>query len=216
MPESGLKDKVDQMSGQDWNVTDAGECEPCRTAREWDLLETPYRFHRFLTDVEDVLKQSTAEDQCDCLLDLRRLVRKLVLNSYWLQTQRPDPADTEVAFLNLYDEIGYPLTVQIETLIPGAQSSIHNHGTWGIVAVLQGEGDNTCWRRSPDSGYPDKIVQAAARTLTPGDIVSFTPAAIHRLQAVGEATLVTFNMYGETHSKQRFEFDPLTHQAKNY
>jgi len=41
--------------------------------------------------------------------------------------------------LNLYDEIGYPLAMQIETLQSGAKSNIHNHGTWGIVAILEGQ-----------------------------------------------------------------------------
>ena len=202
---------------QDWSVTEDGQCQPCSTPRDWDLLETPYRFYRFLTEVEDSLNQATTAHQCECLPDVRRLVRKLVLNSYWLQTQRPDldPA-AEAAFLNLYDEIGFPLTVQVETHVPGAKSSIHNHGTWGIVAVLQGQEKNTLWKRSPEPEWPDKIICVAEQTLTQGDVVSFVPAAIHSIQAVGEEPLVTFNVYGETESKERFEFDPFTHQAKNY
>lgn len=205
------------MSGKDWIVTNDGQCSACPTPRDWDLLETPYRFHRFLTDMEDVLKQSQVVDAGGCLPDLRRLVRKLVLNSYWLQTQRPNltpPAET--AILNLYDEIGYPLTVQIETHLPGTKSPVHNHGTWGIVAILQGQENNTFWQRSPTSAQPDKIAQIAAKTLVYGDIISFTPAAIHSIRAVGEEPLVTFNIYGETHSKQRFEFDPIAHTAKHY
>lgn len=202
---------------QDWNVTAEGQCRPCPTPREWDLLETPYRFHRFLTQVEDALKQAITDHQCECLPDIRRLVRKLVLNSYWLQTQRPEPdSKTASAFLNLYDEIGYPLTVQIETLVPGAESSVHNHGTWGVVAVLQGQEKNTLWQRTPDPILPDKIKWVAERTLAYGDVISFVPEAIHRIQAVGKEPLVTFNLYGETESKQRFEFDPTTHQAKRY
>ncbi|MBE9101277.1 cupin [Vacuolonema iberomarrocanum] len=202
---------------QDWSVTEDGQCQPCPTPRDWDLLETPYRFYRFLTEVEDSLNQATTVHQCECLPDIRRLVRKLVLNSYWLQTQRPEinPA-AEAAFLNLYDEIGFPLTVQVETHVPGAKSSIHNHGTWGIVAVLQGQEKNTLWKRSPEPEWSNKVVCVAEQTLTQGDVVSFVPAAIHSIQAIGEEPLVTFNVYGETESKERFEFDPITHQAKNY
>lgn len=203
--------------GRDWTVADDGQCHECPTPRDWDLLETPYYFHRFLTEVEDALKQATTEHQCDCLPSLRQLVRKLVLNSYWLRTQRPESSGvTGTALLNLYDEIGYPLTVQIETHPPGSQSTIHNHGTWGVVAVLQGYEKNTLWRRVPELGWPDKIVCSAVKTLTCGDVISFIPTAIHSIQAVGEEPLVTFNLYGETQSKQRLEFDPLTHQAKHY
>ncbi|MEL6319398.1 MAG: cupin, partial [Cyanobacteria bacterium J06626_14] len=180
-------------------------------------LETPYRFHRFLTEVEDVLKQTTTAHQCDCLPALRRLVRKLVLNSYWLQTQHPEPSrNAEIAILSLYDEIGYPLTVQVETLLPGAISSVHNHGTWAIVAILQGQEKNTLWRQIPESKFPEKIIRVEEKNLAYGDVISFTPEAIHSIQAVGEKPLVTFNLYGETERKQRFEFNPITHQAKHY
>lgn len=205
------------MSGKDWLVTDNGQCSAYPSPRDWDLLETPYRFHRFLTDIENVLQHSSAEDARDCLPDLRRLVRKLVLNSYWLQTQRPKlfpPATT--ALLNLYDEIGFPLTVQLETHQPGTTSPVHNHGTWGIVAILEGQENNTFWRRSPTATHPDAIAPTAHQTLAYGDVISFTPAAIHSIQAIGAVPLVTFNLYGETHSKHRFEFDPIAHRAKHY
>lgn len=202
---------------QDLNITEDGQCLICPTPREWDLLETPYRFHRFLTDVEDSLNLATTEPQCDCLPTLRQLVRKLVLNSYWLRTQRPKPSLTSpTAILNLYDEIGYPLTVQIETLVPGAISPIHNHGTWGIVAVLQGQEKNTLWQRVPEPAFPDRITCVAEKILECGDVISFVPGAIHGIQAIGEKPLVTFNLYGETQRKQRFEFDPSTHRAKHY
>lgn len=205
------------MSGKDWIVTETGECCHCPKPREWDLLETPYYFHRFLTEVEDVLKQATTEHQCECLPQLRHLVRKLTLNSYWLQTRRPEePQTTDMAILNLYDEIGYPLTIQIESLAPGARSSIHNHGTWGVVAVLQGQEKNIFWRRTPRPTFPDQITPVTETILSCGDVISFTPEAIHSIQAVSEELLVTFNVYGETHRKQRFEFDAIAHQAKNY
>lgn len=206
------------MGSQDWNAIATGDCQPCKTPREWDLLETPYRFHRFLTDVEDILKPCfTVEEQSRYLSDLRRLVRKIVLNSYWLRTLKPDLSDTSnTAILNLYEEIGYPLTVQVETMKSGAQSNIHNHGTWGIVAILEGQEKNTFWRRTPEPDWPDKITPVADKILTPGDVISFLPDAIHHIQAIDDVPLVTFNMYGETHSKHRFDFDPMTHTAKHY
>lgn len=203
--------------GNDWMVAEDGRCQACPMPREWDLLETPYRFYRFLAEVEDVLKQATTAHQCDCLPALRRLVRKLVLNSYWLQTRRPEPSqNAEIAILNLYDEIGYPLTVQVETRLPGAISSVHNHGTWAVVAILQGQEKNTLWQRIPELELPHKIACVEEKILKYGDVISFTSEAIHSIQAVGEKPLVTFNLYGETERKQRFEFNPITHRAKHY
>ena len=198
---------------QDWMVTDNGQVQACATPREWNLLETPYHFHRFLTQVEDVLKEALDED--NCLPAIRHLVRKLALNSYWLQTQHPSTL-SDVAIQTLYDEIGYPLTVQTNTYPPGAVSPVHNHGTWGVVTLLKGQEKNTFWQRTPTPEFKDKVTPVEEKIFHPGDVISFSPGAIHCVEAVGETPLVTFNLYGETHSKERFEFDPKTHQARNF
>jgi predicted metal-dependent enzyme (double-stranded beta helix superfamily) len=194
-------------------VTELGQWQVCKSPREWDLLRTPYRFHRFLTEVEDVLE--AAIDEADCLPQLRLLVRRLITNSYWIQTQYIEPSpDIGTGVIMLYDEIGYPLTVQIATFLPGIQSSIHNHGNWGVVAVLKGEEKNTIWKRTADPQFPDGVDATAELILLPGDIISFTPGAIHSVEALGDEPTVTFSIYGETHHSKRFEFDPVAHTAK--
>jgi predicted metal-dependent enzyme (double-stranded beta helix superfamily) len=106
--------------------------------------------------------------------------------------------------------------VQIATSLPGTRSFIHNHGNWGIVAVLKGEEKNTIWKRIRDPQFPDRIEATAEGTLLPGDIISFTPEAIHSIEAISDEPTVTFSLYGETHHSQRFEFDPIAHTAKNF
>ena len=203
------------MKYRDLLVTEAGQWQVCKPAREWDLLRTPYRFHRFLTEVEDLLE--AAIDETDCLPQLWLLVRRLITNSYWLQTQytEPDP-DTGTGIIMLYDEIGYPLTVQITTYLPNTRSAIHNHGNWGIVAVLKGEEKNTIWQRTPVSQFPDWVEPISEVRLLPGDLISFTPGAIHSVEALGDEPTVTFSIYGETHHSKRFEFDSVTRRAKNF
>ncbi len=201
--------------GQDWLITDNGQCQACPTPREWNLLETPYRFHRFLTQTEDVLRDQIESETC--LAAIRRLVRKLFVNSYWLQTQYPELSTLKDVFIQtLYDEIGYPLTVQTNAYPPGVVSPIHNHGTWGVVAVLKGQEKNTFWQRSPTEEFRDRVIPVGEKIFHSGDVISFTPSAIHCVEAVGDSPMVTFNLYGETHHKARFEFDPKTHQAKNF
>ncbi|MDB9528319.1 cupin domain-containing protein [Oscillatoria sp. CS-180] len=203
------------MQGQDWMASDDGQVRACTPPRDWTLLETPYHFHRFLTQVEDVLKETAHED--DCLSAIRHLVRKLALNSYWLQMQHPELSTLDdIAVQTLYDEIGYPLTVQTNTYPPGVASPVHNHGTWGVVTLLKGQEKNTFWQHTPTPEFKDKVMPVEEKVLRPGDVISFSPGAIHCVKAVGDTPLVTFNIYGETHSKARFEFDIKTHQAKNF
>lgn len=207
------------MNNRDWLVREDGNCNRCKSAREWDLLRSEYRLHRFLTEIEDVMNQALEKGQTevDFLPDLRRLVRQLITNSYWLRTQVPEPCTkTGTSIIMLYDELGFPLTVQTETVLPGRGSPIHNHGTWGIVAVLKGQQKNVFWKREPSSNFPDNIEKVGEQILTEGEIISFTSDAIHHIEAVGEEPSLTFNLYGETNASKRFQFDVESRLAKPF
>ena len=203
------------MQGRDLFIAENGQYQICKSARTWDLLRDNYRLYRFLTELEDVL--NNVEDQSTRLPEIRMLVRRLIINSYWVQSQflQPD-LKTGISVLLLYNELGFPLTVQTVTFAPGTNSNIHNHGTWGVVAILKGQEKNTFWRRSSNSDFHNKIEKVGEINLSPGDIVSFTPQTIHQVQAIGEEPTVTFNIYGETNPKQRFEFDITNHSAKKF
>ena len=203
------------MQGQDLFVAENGQYQVCKSARSWDLLRDNYRLYRFLTEVEDILKN--VEDESTRLPEIRMLVRRLIINSYWVQSQSLQPdLKTGISVLLLYDELGFPLTVQTVTFAPGTTSNIHNHGTWGVVAILKGQEKNTFWRRSSNPDFPDKIEKVGEINLSPGDLISFTPETIHQVQAIGKEPTVTFNIYGETNPKQRFEFDVINHIAKKF
>jgi predicted metal-dependent enzyme (double-stranded beta helix superfamily) len=206
------------MMIRDWLVTDEGDCQARPSAREWDLIRNNYYFHRFLTDVVDLLDRVAIEaEQWDYLPQIRTLVRKLLINSYWLKTQYLEPSSqTGISIQTLYDEIGYPLTVQNVTFAPGVVSPIHNHGTWGVVALLKGQEKHTFWRRVNDPKFPDKIKPVGEKILNPGEIISFSPGAIHQVEAIGDEPVVTFHLYGDTFSKLRFKFDLATCSASNF
>lgn len=201
------------MKSRDWLVTGHGKYQACKSPRQWDLLRDNYRLYRFLTELEDVL--NCADDESS-LPEIRLLVRRLITNSYWVHQKLDPNPQTGTSVKLLYDELGFPLTVQVVTFLPGVKSPIHNHGTWGVVAVLKGEEKTTCWQRSPSLEFPDKIESTGEIILEPGDIISFTPDAIHSVEAVGDEPTVTFNIYGETDPKKRFEFNQVSHSAKSF
>jgi predicted metal-dependent enzyme (double-stranded beta helix superfamily) len=203
------------MQGRDWLLTGDGQYQVCKSARSWDLLQENYRLYRFLTEMEDVL--NGVSDESSHLPEIRILVRRLIVNSYWVRSQYLEPSPTTgTSVVLLYDELGFPLTVQTVTFAPGTHSNIHNHGTWGVVAVLKGQEKNTVWQRTKTPDFQDKIESTGEIILSPGDIISFTPDAIHSVQAIGDEPTVTFNIYGETDPKQRFEFDAVTHSVKKF
>ncbi len=198
------------MSNQDWHVTNNSEC--IKPSPEVLVPEpiVPYRLYRFLTDLEEILLRDT--DDGIRLQKISPLVRHLLDNSPWIELQflPPDP-ETGWSVTMLYDEPDYPLTIQLVSWMPGMVSPIHNHAAWGLVAILSGQEKNTFWRRSPQTG---SLEPAGDRILSPGDVITFMPDAIHQVEALGNEPVISFNLYGETEFDRRFEYDPETGAAQ--
>ncbi len=182
---------------------------------EPELPEHPYRLYRFLTDLEDILLR--IPDDRDRLKAIFPLVRKLLMSSYWLQMEyyTPDP-EKGWSVKTLYKEPDYPITIQTVAWLPGNVSPIHNHATWGIVALMDGQEKNRFWKRSPNAEHPHKIELIDEYNFIPGDIIGLMPDAIHSVEPLGEEPTITFNIYGETDFPERYEFDSVKHTVKHF
>lgn len=183
--------------------------------QETELPVDPYRLFRFLTDMEDILLK--IPNDRDRLQAIMPLVRHLLTSSYWLQMEYDLPSPkTGWSVKMLYREPEYPLTVQMVAWQPGGMSPIHNHGAWGIVAIVSGTEKNRFWKRSPTPEHRDRLELIGEQILEPGEIIGFMPDAIHSVESVGDEPTISFNIYGETNYKQRYQFDTKNHTAKNF
>lgn len=210
------------MTNQDWHVTQQSQC----IVPNQDVLVeepiVPYRLYRFLTDLEEILLKDS--DDTIRLQKICPLVRHLLDNSPWIELQflLPDP-NTGWSVNTLYDEPDYPLTIQMVTWAPGVASSIHNHGTWGLVGILSGEEKNTFWQapetfpdQDSEQGSKNGLHKTGEQVLGPGDIITFMPDAIHQVEALGDEPVISFNLYGETDFERRFKFAADTGEAKPF
>ncbi len=184
------------MAGSDWLVTGDGKCEISESIGRYEITSEYYRLYHFLNDLDSILKREP--DDRIRLQYIRPLVRRLLMSSYWVQnTFRPPEENTGWSLLKLYDEPFFPWTIQTAVWTPGMVSPIHNHATWGVVAVISGHEKNTFWRRLPNSQTQDAVEKVSDRILVPGDVISFTSDAIHCIETVSEQPTVTLNIYGE-------------------
>jgi predicted metal-dependent enzyme (double-stranded beta helix superfamily) len=195
----------------EWLVDQRGEALVLQPFSLEVADDRPYRLYRFLTEVEDIV--TTLIDPIEQLQAIVPRVRRLLTGS-WLEIMPilPDP-DLGWEVVTLYDEPLFPLTVQMVAWAPGTQSPVHNHGCWGIVALMSGQEHNQFWRRSPTDESPDRLEVTGETIVDPGQIITFLPEAIHQITALGSTPTISFNLYGETDYDQRFEFDLDSNQA---
>lgn len=199
---------------ENWIINNNSQPEPYYP-QETELPFDPYRLYRFLTDIDDILL--SIPDDSDRLKAIIPLVRHLLTSSYWLQMEYDQPSPkTGWSVKMLYKEPEYPLTVQMVAWQPGGLSPIHNHASWGVVALIDGAEKNRFWQRSPTTEFPDHLELVGEQTLQPGDIIGFMPDAIHSVEAVSDEPTITFNLYGKTNYKQRYQFDNSKYTAKNF
>lgn len=200
------------MPNYNWLVTDDGACKSFGTI-DHEPPERTYRLYRFLTELDDILEREP--DDARRVQAIIPLVRKLLISSYWLQMEHSPPSEkTGWSVKFLYREHEYPITVQMVVWAPGSESKIHNHATWGIVAIIGGEEKNTFWKQSPDD--PKKIAPAGEKMLYPGDIIGFTGNAVHKVAPIGDEPTISFNLYGVTKRGDRYKYDPKTLAAENF
>ncbi len=199
----------------DWLVNETGQCQPLPPMNCEIVPTKPYRLYRFLTDLEDLLE--TVDEHPTLLGSVCWLTRQLLSSSPWLQMSalEPDP-ETGWSVLSLYDEPDFPLTVQLVSWSPGSTSPVHNHATWGAVAILSGYEKNIFWQHAPDAIAPNRVEPVAEKIFAPGEIITFLPPSIHSIVALGDEPTISFNIYGETAYEQRFEFNPETSAATQF
>ncbi len=197
---------------QNWLVTDDGTCTNFGTV-EAEPPERTYRMYRFLTEMEDIL--AAEPDDAKRVQALIPLVRKLLISSYWLQLEHKPPSEKTGWSVNfLYREHEYPITVQMVVWSPGTKSKIHNHATWGIVAMVGGQEKNRLWQQA--EGDPKKLIAAGEQILYPGDIIGFTRNAVHQVMPMGDEPTISFNLYGVTDYSTRYKYDEETLAASKF
>ncbi|MGC1308833.1 MAG: cupin [Phormidesmis sp.] len=200
------------MTNYNWLVTNDGQCKSFGTI-ESEPPERTYRLYRFLTELEDILEREP--DDTKRIQAIIPLVRKLLISSYWLQMEHKPPSEKTGWSVNfLYREYEYPITVQMVVWAPGSESKVHNHATWGIVAMIGGQEKNTFWRQNPDD--PKALTPAGEQLLYPGDIIGFTGNAVHKVEPIGDEPTISFNLYGLTDRSSRYQYDPKTLVASKF
>lgn len=91
----------------------------------------------------------------------------------------------------LHDEPG--LMVLHTAVACGIASPPHDHRTWAVIGVYNGQEDNTFYRLVPDTRA---IEAAGGRSLQERDVLTLGPDAIHKISNPRREALVALHVYG--------------------
>jgi 3-mercaptopropionate dioxygenase len=146
-------------------------------------------------------------DPADCVLALAPLMLDLIDQAgTFLEPQHYRNSTAGYTRNLVYDAPDESLSLYSIVWLPGQWTPVHDHGSWGVVGVIEGVLEERSYvRLSPDRGADDEIDLARGGTvlLRHGAVTSFVPNPDH-IHVTGVPTersrVVSLHLYGKTMS----------------
>ena len=110
----------------------------------------------------------------------------------------------------LHEEPDHRLLVFAAAWLPGRGPTPHDHGTWAVVAGVDGAETNISWERLDDGSRPGyaSLRKREERIVEPGDVLTFLPGAIHSVVNHTREVTVSLHVYGfNINLTQRAQFN---------
>ena len=133
----------------------------------------------------------------------------------------PEPIPPE-AFVSRKDKFSNNLLYRPEDRIfsvmggnwlPGQTTPIHDHLTWAIVGVYDGEERESIYRRTDNGSDPRKarLEMVSERINKKGHVTVLGKSAIHRIDNISIRPSLSIHMYGlDIGTAERHSYDPHT------
>ncbi len=96
---------------------------------------------------------------------------------------------------------------------PGQTTPIHDHLTWALIGVYDGEEREALFRRTDDGSNPKiaRIQQVSERVNQKGHVTVLGHAGIHRVDNVSLKPTSSVHVYGrDMGNTERHSYDPVT------
>lgn len=179
----------------------------------------PYSLNEYVRDLKRI---TAATDDCDAIFDqIAPLASKLALaKEGWLKPEHYE-YDEEQGFGAhlLFEEPDHSLAVFAFSWGPNRGTPPHDHGTWAIVAGVDGEERNIKYNRMDDgtkAGHA-KLVERCEFTAKAGETVCLKPAGIHLVWNDNDFVTVSLHTYGKhVNYTGRSSFDTKTDEMKPF
>jgi predicted metal-dependent enzyme (double-stranded beta helix superfamily) len=186
--------------------------------QEGDMKESN-SIRRFVADLRDA--QLACTHEAALLARVRDLVADLAAQrDGWLTGPmcRPDP-DQGFGMHVLHEEADHTLAVFVVSWVPGGGAPPHDHGTWAVIAGLDGLERNAVWRRVDDCtrpGYAD-LAPLRDQAVGAGDVIVLPTGAIHSVHNDSTQVTVSLHVYGRhVNYTERSQFDPAARTQTPY
>jgi predicted metal-dependent enzyme (double-stranded beta helix superfamily) len=171
--------------------------------------------------VED-LRRITAEETDEKMIfqRLSPLAQKLATAPGWI-TDKLRQCDEEqgFGFHTLHEEDDHTNAVFLLSWLPDRGTPAHDHGTWAVVAGVEGKEKETMWTRTDDASKAGhaELDQGTEAIMTAGKVSCLLSGDIHTVWNVSDEVSMLLHTYGKhVNFTDRSQFDPKAKTAEPY
>ena len=170
-----------------------------------------YTLHEFINDVDNVVRGYSSESEV--LLHLKPALEKLVSSPGSVPAKAFTPRKDRFAMnlLQMPEDESYSIIGGVWH--PGQTTPIHDHLTWALIGVYEGEEREALFRRTDDGSNPKlaKIQQVSERVNKKGHVTVLGHSGIHRVDNISLKPTTSVHIYGrDIGHAERHSYDPVT------
>ena len=171
-----------------------------------------YSLKPFIEDVDEtVRKHGSAESEV--LQSLRPLLEKLVMSEASIPAEAFAPRKDRFAMnlISMPEDELYSIIGGVWH--PGQTTPIHDHLTWALIGVYEGEERETLYRRVDDGSDKKiaKLEKVSERMNRKGHVTVLGNKGIHRVDNVSLKPAWSVHVYGrDIGALERHSYDPVT------
>jgi predicted metal-dependent enzyme (double-stranded beta helix superfamily) len=181
-------------------------------------MSEPYTLQQYVEDLRRITGETDDEDEI-----IRRvgpLAQRLARDKSWLLDKHyeTDEAQGFGTFL-LHEEPDHALAVLVANWLPGRGAPPHDHGTWAVVAGVDGIEHNTRYRRLDDRSRPDYAELEVKHEIDAdaGELICMKSGGIHSVRNDTGAVTLSLHTYGKhPNFTVRSQFDLETGEKKDF
>ena len=181
-------------------------------------MQDAYGVQDYIDDLRTETASGHSEE--DVLTALAPLAQRLSLNKSWLQEHHYGVDENQGFGVHLlHEEPDHGPSVFVVAWAPGGGAPPHDHGTWAIVAGIEGFERNIRYARIDDRSKPGHAELEVKHDFEagPGNLVLMKTGGIHAVRNESDRVTLSLHTYGRhVNYTQRSQFDLETKTEKPF
>jgi predicted metal-dependent enzyme (double-stranded beta helix superfamily) len=176
-----------------------------------------YALPEFIKDVDSAVRGNSSESEI--LLHLKPVLERLVGSPASVPAKAFTPRKDRFAMnlIQMPEDEEYSIIGGVWH--PGQTTPIHDHLTWAMIGVYEGEEREALFRRTDDGSNPKlaRIQQMSERVNKKGHVTVLGHSGIHRVDNISLKPTTSVHIYGrDIGNAERHSYDPVTGEISRF